>query len=39
MTGNMLFIVSIGAGPMSLNWWLTKRSAPAEKPTLFGQAG
>src|SRR5260370_3201540 len=34
MMGAMLFIVASGSGPMSLYSWLTKRSAPAEKPTL-----
>src|SRR6266566_9351245 len=35
MMGAMLFVVANGSGPMSLDSWLTKRSAPAEKPTLF----
>ena len=39
MMGAMLFIVANGSGPMSLDSWLAKRSAPAEKPTLFAQAG
>src|SRR5947208_11105454 len=39
MMGAMLFVVANGSGPMSLDSWLTKRSAPAEKPTLFAQAG
>src|SRR5438445_130675 len=39
MMGAMLFIVANGSGPMSLDSWLTKRSAPAEKPALFAQAG
>ena len=39
MMGAMLFIVANGAGPMSVDSWRTKRSAPAEKPALFAQAG
>ena len=39
MMGAMLFIVANGSGPMSLDSWLAKRSASAEKPTLFAQAG
>jgi hypothetical protein len=39
MMGAMLFIVANCSGPMSLDSWLAKRSAPAEKPTLFAQAG
>jgi putative oxidoreductase len=39
MMGAMLFVVANGSGPMSLDSWLTKRSAPTEKPTLFAQAG
>ena len=39
MMGAMLFVVANGSGPMSLDSWLTKRSAPAEKPALFAQAG
>jgi putative oxidoreductase len=37
--GAMLFIIANGSGPMSLDSWLTKRSANAEKPILFAQAG
>jgi len=39
MMGAMLFIAANGSGPMSLDSWLKKRSAPAEKPALFAQAG
>jgi putative oxidoreductase len=39
MMGAMLFVLANGSGPMSLDSWLTKRSAPAEKPALFAQAG
>ena len=39
MMGAMLFIVANGSGPMSLDSRLTKRSAPAEKPARFAQAG
>ena len=39
MMGAMLFIVANGSGPMSLDSWLAKRSAAAEKPTPFAQAG
>ena len=39
MMGAMLFIVANGSGPMSLDSWLAKRSARADKPTLFAQAG
>jgi putative oxidoreductase len=39
MMGAMLFIVANGSGPMSLDTWRTKRTAPAEKPALFAQAG
>src|ERR1700730_8527930 len=39
MMGAMLFIMANGSGPMSLDSWLQKRSAPAEKPALFAQAG
>ena len=39
MIGAMLFVLANGSGPMSLDSWLTKRSAPAEKPALFAQAG
>ena len=39
MMGAMLFIVANGSGPMSLDSWLTERSAPAEKPALLAQAG
>ena len=40
MMGAMLFIVANGSGPMSLDYWLTKRqSAHTEKPTLYGQVG
>src|SRR5206468_5676292 len=39
MMGAMLFIVANGSGPMSLDSWLTKRSAPAAKPALVAQAG
>ena len=39
MMGAMLFIVANGSGPMSLDSWLAKRSAPAEKPALLAQAG
>ena len=38
MMGTMLFVVANGSGPMRLDSWLTKRSAPAEKPALFAQA-
>jgi putative oxidoreductase len=40
MMGAMLFIVANGAGPMSVDSWLTKRSASAtEQPTRLAQAG
>ena len=39
MMGAMLFVMANGSGPMSLDSWLTKRSAPTEKRTLFAQAG
>ena len=39
MMGAMLFVTANGSGPMSLDSWLTKRSAPAEKPARFAQAG
>jgi putative oxidoreductase len=39
MTGAMLFIVANGPGPMSVDSWLAKRSAPAEKPALVARAG
>src|SRR5438128_5436674 len=39
MMGSLLFVLANGSGPMSLDSWLTKRLAPAEKPTLFAQAG
>ena len=39
MMGAMLFIVANGSGPMSLDSWLTKRSAPAQEPALSAQAG
>ena len=39
MMGAMLFIVANGSGPLSLDSWLAKRSARAEKPTLYAQAG
>jgi len=39
MMGAMLFVMANGSGPMSLDSWLRKRSAPAEKPALFAQAG
>jgi len=39
MMGAMLFVIANGSGPMSLDSWLTKRSAPAEKPARFAQAG
>jgi putative oxidoreductase len=39
MMGAMLFIVANGSGPMSLDSWLAKRSAPAEEPALFARAG
>ena len=39
MMGAMLFVVANGSGPMSLDSWLAKRSATAEKPTRFAQAG
>ncbi len=39
MMGAMLFVIANGSGPMSLDSWLTKRSAPTEKPALFAQAG
>jgi putative oxidoreductase len=40
MMGAMLFVVANGSGPMSLDSWLAKRkSATAEKPALFAQAG
>jgi putative oxidoreductase len=39
MMGAMLFIVTNGSGPMSLDSWLTKRSNPADKPVLFAHAG
>ena len=39
MMGAMLFVMANGSGPMSLVSWLKKRSAPAEKPALFAQAG
>src|SRR5262245_14293169 len=35
----MRFIVANGSGPMSLDSWQTKRTAPAEKPALLAQAG
>ena len=38
MMGAMLFVVANGSGPMSLDSWLAKRSAPAEKPTLLARA-
>src|SRR6202171_6166177 len=37
MLGAMLFVMANGSGPMSLDSWLKKRSAPAEKPALFAQ--
>lgn len=37
--GAMLFIVANGSGPMSLDSWLAKRSAPAVNRTLVAQAG
>jgi putative oxidoreductase len=39
MMGAMLFVVANGSGPMSLDSWLAKRPAPAEKPVLFAQVG
>lgn len=39
MMGAMLFIMANGSGPMSLDTWLTKRSARSKKPALFAQAG
>jgi len=39
MMGAMLFIVANGSGPMSLDSWLAKRSAPAQEPALSAQAG
>ena len=39
MMGAMLFVMANGSGPMSLDLWLKKCSAPAEKPALFAQAG
>jgi putative oxidoreductase len=39
MMGAMLFVMANGSGPMSLDSWLAKRSAPAKKPALFARAG
>ena len=39
MMGAMLFLAANGSGPMSLDSWLTKRSALAGKPNLYAQAG
>jgi putative oxidoreductase len=39
MMGAMLFVLANGSGPMSVDAWLAKRSAAAEKPALFAQAG
>ena len=39
MMGAMLFIVANGSGPMSLDSWLTKRSATAQEPAMLAQAG
>jgi putative oxidoreductase len=39
MMGAMLFVMANGSGPMSLDSWLKKRSAPAQKPALVAQAG
>jgi putative oxidoreductase len=39
MMGAMVFVLANGSGPLSLDSWLTKRSARAERPTLFAQAG
>jgi putative oxidoreductase len=39
MMGAMLFIMANGSGPMSLDSWLTKRPALAEKPARLAQAG
>jgi putative oxidoreductase len=36
MMGAMLFIVANGWGPMSLDSWITKRSAPAETSPIQG---
>jgi putative oxidoreductase len=39
MMGAMVFIIGNGAGPMSVDALLAKRSADAERPTLYAQAG
>jgi putative oxidoreductase len=40
MIGAMLFVIANSSGPMSLDSWLAKRkSATAEEPALFGEAG
>jgi putative oxidoreductase len=39
MMGAMLFLIANGSGPMSLDAWLAKRSAPAEEPVAYARAG
>jgi putative oxidoreductase len=39
MMGAMLFVLANGSGPVSLDAWMTKYSAPAQKPAPFARAG
>jgi putative oxidoreductase len=39
MMGAMLFLMANGPGPMSVDSWQARRSAPTEEPALFSRVG